>query len=92
MADMSNTSDEQRDAGMEQWMKWKSANEDKIVDFGAPTKAVGDMDGNTHITTAGGYSILQAESLEAVKDACKDHPHQVWRDDAKIEFFELMDM
>ena len=44
--------------------------------------------GPTHVTISG-YSVLQAESMEALEEECKDHPHIGWHPEAYIEFFEL---
>lgn len=86
MKQMAAASEEQKAAGMEGWMKWKANHEDSIVDFGAPVMSVGVLGDAKSVVTTSGFSILQAENLEALKAVCVDHPHQ------DIEFFEFIQM
>ncbi len=89
MAWMQDASPEDQKAGMQKWMDWKEAHEACIVDFGAPLASRGNIGtGPTHVTISG-YSVLQAESMEALEEECKDHPHIGWHPEAYIEFFEL---
>jgi len=85
---------EQAKAGMDEWMAWTKKAASSIVDMGAPLgKAL-------KVTTAGasptkndlgGYSIMQAESKEALAETMKGHPHFMMGD-AVIEITELMPM
>jgi hypothetical protein len=83
---------EQAKAGMDGWMAWTQKAASSIVDMGGPLgKAI-------KVTTAGasptkndlgGYSIMQAESKEALAETMKGHPHFTMQD-AVIEITELM--
>jgi YCII-related domain len=66
------TAEEQR-AGMDEWMAWANQAGSAIVDLGSPVQAVA-------ATTAsgdpiGGFSILQADSDEALQAVLQGHPH-----------------
>lgn len=72
---------EQQQAGMQAWMQWFGKAGDAVVDGGSP---VTGGDG-----TVGGYSILQAESAEALQQVLEGHPHtQV----GTIEVLEFLPM
>lgn len=94
-ADMMNITEEQRDAIMAAWMAWKNKVGNTVVDFGAPTMpASKSADGNSWSAGSnemGGYSILQAESQEALQALCVDHPH-LQTPGATIELHECMEM
>jgi hypothetical protein len=64
---------EQAQAGMEAWMAWAARAGDAIVDLGTPTQVV-DAGGDTG-DPVGGYSILQAESADALAKVLDGHPH-----------------
>jgi hypothetical protein len=85
---------EQQKALTEQWMIWFKKTAGSIVDMGA---ALGK---SLLVTTAGaapatndlgGYSILQAESKEALAEVLKGHPHFAMSG-SSIEIVELMPM
>jgi len=70
---------EQREQVMKAWMDWYASLGDSVVDMGDPTGASkvvapsgGVSDGSSGIT---GYSLINAESLDAAAEACKSHPH-----------------
>jgi hypothetical protein len=80
---------------MEAWMAWGKKAASSIVDMGAPlgkslrvTKA-GDASSTTN--DLGGFSILQAESKEALAEALRGHPHFMMPD-GFIEIVEFMPM
>ena len=90
---MKNSTPEQRNKGMEAWMKWMNENKASIVEGGAPlgkTKradATGTSDTKNNI---GGYSIVQAEShAAAAKLFGKEHPH-LQMPGALVEILEIM--
>lgn len=86
---------EQQKAGMEVWMAWGKKAASSIVDMGAPLgKALKVTPGGTSPikNDLGGYSILQAESKEALAEALKGHPHFMMGSDSSIEITELMPM
>jgi YCII-related domain len=76
---MQNSTPEQRQKGMEAWMKWMNANKASLADGGAPlgkTKRVDASGVSDTKNGVGGYSIVQADSYDAaVKLFGKDHPH-----------------
>lgn len=57
----------EQQAGMQQWMQWFAKAGDAIIDGGSPLTG-GDG-------TIGGYSILQADSDQALADLLDSHPH-----------------
>jgi hypothetical protein len=66
---------EQQKAGMEAWMKWAGRAGSAIVDLGSPlgdNAHVGGTAGAGHI---GGFSVLQADSIDGVKKVLEGHPH-----------------
>jgi hypothetical protein len=86
---------EQQKAGMEVWMAWGKKAASSIVDMGAPLgKALRVTPGGASPikNDLGGYSILQAESKEALAESLKGHPHFMMGPDTSIEITELMPM
>jgi YCII-related domain len=71
---MASNTPEQAQAGMEAWMTWAGQAGDAIVDLGSPT-AVVDPGGDSG-DPIGGYSILQADSAEALAAVLEGHPHR----------------
>ncbi len=90
---MQNSTPEQRQKGMDAWMKWMGDNKASLVDGGAPlgkTKRVDSKGASDTKNDIGGYSIVQAESADAAsKMFGKDHPHQQMPG-AWIEIIEIM--
>src|SRR5882672_7439010 len=83
---------EQQKAGMDGWMAWSKKSASSIVDMGAPLgKSLKVTTGGAAPTTndLGGYSILQAESKEALAETLKGHPHFMMPD-GSIEIVEVM--
>jgi len=72
---------EEQQAGMQVWMDWFSRAGSAIVDGGAP---VTGGDGSVS-----GYSILQAESSEALADVLDGHPHTT-HGGGTIETYEFL--
>lgn len=89
---MKKATPEQQKAGMEAWMTWSKKTAGSIVDMGGPLgKSLRVTKGGTTPSTndLGGYSVLQAESKEALAESLKGHPHFMMPDGA-IEVVELM--
>ena len=64
---------EQAQAGMDAWMAWAERAGDAVVDLGSPLAVIeAGGDGGDPI---GGYSILQADSTEALNAVLEGHPH-----------------
>lgn len=89
---MKTATPEQQKAGMEGWMSWSKKAASSIVDMGAPLgKSLRVTTGGAAANTndLGGYSILQAESKEALAETLKGHPHFMMPD-GSIEVIEVM--
>jgi hypothetical protein len=71
---MAQSTPEQAQAGMDAWMAWAQQAGDAVVDLGTPTEVV--EAGGDSGDPIGGYSILQAESHEALGKILQDHPHK----------------
>ena len=87
---MQKATPEQQKAGMDAWMAWGKKAQSSIVDMGAPLgKSLRVTPGGTSPATndLGGYSILQAESKEALAATLKGHPHFMMPDG----FIEIID-
>jgi hypothetical protein len=72
---MESSTPEQRQAGMELWQAWAANAGSAILDLGAPLAdgaSVGDGDAYNDIA---GFSILDADSQQAVIGVLRDHPH-----------------
>lgn len=90
---MKSSTPEQQKAGMEEWMTWSKKAAPSIVDMGGPLgKSLRVAKGGAVtpvVNDLGGYSIMQAESKEALAASMKDHPH-FRMPDSSIEIVELM--
>ena len=74
---MSSGTPEQAQAGMDAWMVWAAKAGDAIVDLGSPladAAQLGTAPG-TDAQYVAGFSILQAESADAVTSILDGHPH-----------------
>ena len=93
-AEVMKSTPEQQKKGMDEWMKWSQKAAPSIVDMGGPLgKALlVTPKGASPITNdLGGYSVLQAESKEALAESLKGHPHFLMKE-SSIEITELMPM
>jgi hypothetical protein len=94
MQQMSSTTPEQAQEGMALWMKWATNAGPALVDLGSPL-------GNSRLlppgaqgesgTPIGGFSILDADSAEAVTALLNDHPH-LHAPGAAVEVLEYLPM
>jgi hypothetical protein len=85
---------EQAKAGMDAWMAWGTKAAPSIVDMGAPLgKAMRVTPTGAQQTRndLGGYSVMQAESKEALAETMKGHPHFM-TPEGFIEIVEIMPM
>jgi hypothetical protein len=83
---------EQQKAGMEAWMGWSKKAGNSIVDMGAPLgKSMRVTPGGSSkvVNELGGYSVMQAESPEALAKSLEGHPHFMMPD-GTIEIVEIM--
>lgn len=93
MEKMKHASPEEMQKGMEPWMVWAKRCGDGLVDIGTPlgngqkiTKS-GSMASDKGVV---GYSILQAENMEAAKALLEGHPHLEWTGGCEIEVYESL--
>jgi hypothetical protein len=87
---MAQSTPEQAQAGMDAWMAWAGKAGDAIVDLGTPL-AVVEAGGDAG-DPIGGYSILQADSKEALAAVLKDHPHRMIGDIQTLECLSMPGM
>lgn len=74
-------------AGMDAWMQWGQRAGSALVDMGSPLQQVtGGHEGDP----IGGYSIMQAESIEALREVLEGHPHTQWG--GSIDILEFLPM
>jgi len=86
---MESSTPEQRQAGMELWQAWAGKAGSSIVDLGAPLgdgAIVGDGEAYNDIA---GFSILDADSRQAVIGLLRDHPH-FHTPSGQIEIHEML--
>ena len=91
---MMNATPEQQKAGMAAWTVWMEKAKSSIVDMGAPlgkTLRVTPEGASSTRNDLGGYSILQAESKEALAPTLAGHPHFMMPG-GFIEVVEMMPM
>jgi hypothetical protein len=90
---MKSATPEQQKAGMAAWITWGKNAASSTVDMGGPLgKSVLVTKGGAVSPVAnelGGYSVMQAESKEALAAMMKEHPHFMMPD-SSIEIIELM--
>jgi hypothetical protein len=87
---LANATPEQAKAGMDAWMGWARRSGDAVVDLGAPLgdgETVGSGD-----APVCGFSILQADTPEAVAALLRDHPHLHMPGDSSIEVHEFVSL
>jgi hypothetical protein len=85
---------EQAQAGMEAWMAWAQKAADAIVDFGSPVTpamTAGEPGRGSDPRPVGGFSVLQADSTDALAPLLEDHPH-LHAPEASIEVLEFLSM
>ena len=90
---MAQASPEEMQKGMEPWMAWAEKCGDGLVDMGSPLangQKVTESGSSPSDKNVVGYSILQAESLDAAVAMLKDHPHLGWTEGCEIEVHETM--
>ena len=82
--------------GMEAWMAWAQRCGDGLVDEGTPLKSGGKRIAKSGTAPSDsdirGYSILEAENMDAAQALLVDHPHLDWAAGYEIEVQEAMSM
>ncbi|MFH8252522.1 YciI family protein [Microbacterium sp. B2969] len=86
---MTEMSPEDGAASMQAWMDWQAKAGDAVVDFGSPTQPVAGADESSK-TSVGGYSLMQADSLDDLQALLEDHPHKA--QGGSIEVLELLEI
>jgi hypothetical protein len=90
---MQKSTPEQQKQGMDAWMNWSKKAASSIVDMGGPlgkSLRINKGGAASPVTNdLGGYSVMQAESKEALAATMKEHPHFMMPD-SSIEIVELM--
>ena len=89
---MKGATPEMQKAGMDAWMSWSKKAGSSIVDMGCPLgKSVSVAKSGTVspvVNDFGGYSVMQAESKEALAATMKEHPHFMMPE-SSIEIVEM---
>ena len=87
-------SPEEKTESMKAWMLWAEKCGDSLVDMGAPLmNGVQLSPDGTSIKSernVAGFSVLQAEDIEAAKSLMEGHPHFEWNAACSIEVHEIM--
>ncbi len=79
---------EQAQAGMDAWMTWAERARDAVIDLGTPLSVV--EAGGDAGDPIGGYSILQADSHDALAKVLEGHPHLSMG--GTVELLEILTM
>ena len=86
-----NASPEEAQAGMQAWMDWAGKAGSAIVDLGSPLSSVASVgSGDAATQHIGGFSILEADSKDAVTKLLDGHPHFQMPADSTIEVLEYL--
>ena len=72
---MASATPEHAKAGMDAWMNWAKKAGSAVVDLGMPLGDGRSLKGTAADATVVGFSILQAESMQAITKVLEDHPH-----------------
>jgi hypothetical protein len=89
---MASSSPEQAQAGMEAWNTWGAKVGDALVDFGSPVSQAGVVGAEGSTGGAGyigGFSVLEADSVDDLRALLDDHPH-LMLEGATIEILEYL--
>jgi hypothetical protein len=92
---MQNSTPEMREQGMQAWKDWMEAHKADLTDFGGgfgKNMRVTKDGGTMHSNDIGGYSIIHAESQEAVAAILADNPTFKDMPESYIEVMEIMAM
>jgi hypothetical protein len=88
---MAKTTPEQAKQGMDRWKAWGAKAAASIVDMGAPLERAAAIAGPASAGHIGGFSIMQAASVEALKKTLDGHPH-LKMPSGSIEVFEFLSL
>jgi hypothetical protein len=90
---MAETTPEQMQASMAEWIAWKEEAEKTVkFDFGLPLQAVAQVSAgsvaDSH-SNVSGYSIVESDSKDTVLELIKTHPH-LKQDGNTIEVLQML--
>ena len=89
---MENSTPEDMQASMGEWMKWSENLSDGVtLEWGLPLQFRHHFGAEAAESDVSGYSILEAESKDAVHKAIEAHPH-LKEEGASIDALELLPM
>jgi len=88
---MASATPEQMKAGMEAWMQWAGKAGEAVVDLGAPLAPAAHVGRGSDEGDISGYSIMQANSAEALGSVLDGHPHLSMPGNS-IEVLEMLSM
>jgi len=88
---MTKSTPEQGKAVMDAWMGWAKKSAASLVEMGAPLGDSTLLKGSAAPGYIGGFSIVQAESLDSAKKIFDAHPHFEAPGNS-IELLELLSM
>ena len=92
--DMASLTKEQIKESMEEWGAWMKSLGSALIDPGAPFRArasVVDNGGSREPADLNGYSIVEADDIEAARKFTEGHPHLIeGKGRFSIDFYELM--
>ena len=88
-------SDEAAQAGMELWMAWATRVGAAMTDMGSPLNSVGTVASSGSKAEARrpfvcGFSVLEADSVDAANKLLDDHPHFHAPGENSIEVLEFL--
>lgn len=97
MQQMANVTPDQQAEGMKAWMQWMQRVGPNMVDPGSPLingqQINADGSEKPSSKNVSGYTIVQAENMEAAKALLSGHPHlNGWNKDCTIELHETMQL
>jgi hypothetical protein len=92
---MATSDPEAAKAGMELWMTWAGRVGNAMADMGSPLGSVATVTATGSSAKAsspfiGGFSVLEADSVDAAKKLLDDHPHFHAPGDPSIEMLEFL--
>jgi hypothetical protein len=92
---MANSDPQAAQAGMDLWMNWAGRVGNAIADMGSPLASVAIVTGSGSTAEAtgpfiGGFSVLEADSVDDAKKLLDDHPHFHAPGDPSIEVLEFL--
>ena len=83
----------QFEEGMKVWHDWRDRLGEHLIDLGAPLSFPVRVNGqgltSNHKSTFAGYSIVQAEDMNQVKELVNKHPHLGWTEEPYLEIHEM---